>query len=76
MVIVKRGISLIQKNQADSIKLIDSLDNARQAYLEQRARGAYLATILQPGASFALPEAAQCQEPGKNEIVLLNNQLK
>ncbi|KHJ34325.1 hypothetical protein EV44_g3371 [Erysiphe necator] len=76
LVMVKGGINLFQKNQADRIKLIDPFHNAKRTYLEQRACGAYLATICQPEASYSLSIAAQCQEPGINEISLLNKQLK
>lgn len=48
----------------------------KQAYLEQRARGAYIATICQPEAAFDLSVAAQYQNPGTDEIKALNKRLQ
>lgn len=56
--------------------MIDLSNDFKKAYIEQRARGAYVATICQPEASFALSIAAQCQNPGKYEVIMLNKQLK
>ena len=44
--------------------------------MEQRARGAYIATVCQPEAAFDLSTAAQYQEPGRDEIRALNTRLK
>ena len=42
----------------------------------QRARGAYLATVSQPEASFDLSFAAQTVNPGKDDIKLLNKRIQ
>lgn len=44
-------------------------------YVQQRARGAYVATICQPEASFDLASAAQAAEPLKEEILRLNKRI-
>jgi hypothetical protein len=61
-------ICLQQKGQGEKITMIDpkSHDFA-QKYLEQRARGAYLASICQPEASFDLSVAAQAQTPDEDD---------
>jgi hypothetical protein len=47
-----------------------------QSYIEQRARGAYIASICQPEATFDLSVAAQHQEPEKSDIAALNKRLE
>jgi hypothetical protein len=70
-------INMIPKDQGKRLELVDfSSSSANQAYLEQRARGAYIATICQPEAAFDLSTATQHQEPGKDEIKALNTRLK
>jgi len=50
--------------------------NRGQQYVEQRARGAYLATICQPEATFGYSVAAQTQtEPSDDDVDKLNNWL-
>ncbi|EFQ88793.1 hypothetical protein PTT_15200, partial [Pyrenophora teres f. teres 0-1] len=46
-----------------------------KSYVQQRARGAYIATICQPEASFDLAAAAQATEPTKEEISRLNKRI-
>ena len=70
-------MSLRQKKQGKKIKLIDiDASDARQRYIEQRARGAYVASICQPEAAFDLSVAAQHQEPTKDDVMALNKRLK
>ena len=70
------GIKLVQKGQGDRIELIDyKSDSFKQDYLEQRARGAYIATICQPEAAFDLSVAAQHQEPTEADVKALNKRL-
>jgi reverse transcriptase-like protein len=72
-------VALVQKEQGKRLRLIDpNSDEAevKQAYLEQRARGAYIGTICQPEAAFDLSVAAQHQSPGKEEIKALNRRLQ
>jgi hypothetical protein len=70
-------IILVQKGQGKKLQLVDIKSDTRtEEYREQRARGAYLATICQPEASFDLSVAAQYQEPSDEEIKVLNKRLK
>jgi hypothetical protein len=78
-VLVQDGntMSLRQKEQGKKIKLIDiDAPDARQKYVEQRARGAYIASICQPEAAFDLSVAAQHQKPTKEDVIALNKRLK
>ena len=71
------NITLVQKDQGDRIKLINpKSESFKQAYVEQRACGAYIATICQPEAAFDLSVAAQHQEPTHLEVKALNKQLE
>jgi hypothetical protein len=71
------ALNLGQKGQGGKIKLVDirSHDRAQQ-YMEQRARGAYIASTCQPEASFDLSVAAQAQQPSDEDIKALNKRLK
>ncbi|KAI2634266.1 hypothetical protein GGS26DRAFT_40826 [Hypomontagnella submonticulosa] len=70
-------VHLHQKEQGKKIELVKvDDDDAAQQYIQQRARGAYIATICQPEATFDLSEAAQHKEPGKKEIIRLNKRLQ
>ena len=70
-------LSLTQKGQGGKIKLVEihASDRAQQ-YMEQRARGAYIASTCQPEASFDLSVAAQAQHPSDEDIKALNKRLK
>jgi hypothetical protein len=54
---------------------IDAPD-ARQKYVEQRARETYIASICQSEAAFDLSVAAQHQKPIKEDVIALNKRLK
>jgi hypothetical protein len=70
-------MSLRQKKQDKKIKLIDvNAPDAKQRYVEQRARGTYIASIYQSKAAFDLSITAQYQEPIKENMVVLNKRLK
>ena len=69
-------MTIRQKGQGDKINIIDLSDaSGTKQYVEQRARGAYIASICQPEASFDLSIAAQHQNPTKDEIEALNKRL-
>jgi len=71
------SISLRQKEQGKKIKSIDvNSEDLHQSYVEQRARGAYIASICQPEATFDLSVAAQHQEPSKDDAIALNKRLQ
>lgn len=70
-------ISLYQKEQGKKIQVIDmQTEDFRQSYVEQRARGAYIASICQPEAAFDLSVAAQHQEPEQSDVTALNKRLQ
>jgi len=72
VVTIKHGtITLRQKRQGE--KLEPAKD--KKTYIQQRARGAYIATICQPEASFDLAAAAQATNPSKEEVSRLNKRL-
>ena len=48
----------------------------KEQYLAQRARGAYIASVCQPEASFDLSRAAQTVEFSADDIALLNKRLQ
>jgi hypothetical protein len=68
-------MTLQQKEQGKKIQLIDNTTDFRQSYVEQHARGAYIASICQPEATFDLSVAAQHQEPAESDITVLNKRL-
>ncbi|KAI0992123.1 hypothetical protein K3495_g16063 [Podosphaera aphanis] len=49
--------------QIKKIQLLDTSSFTRGRYIAQRARGAYIATVSQPQASFSLSHAAQVIRP-------------
>ena len=63
---------LQQKNQGEKLELATDT----KTYTQQRARGAYIASICQPEASFDLSAAAQHKEPTKEDITTLNRRIK
>jgi hypothetical protein len=48
----------------------------KEQYVTQRARGAYIASVCQPEASFDLSFAAQTTNPDENDIKALNKRLQ
>jgi hypothetical protein len=69
-------VEIRQKEQARKLKLVDAKsENFKHEYMEQRARGAYIATICQPEAAFDLSVAAQHQNPTESEATALNKRL-
>ena len=73
----KDSIMLVQKGQGSKILPIDAKsDNRTSQYREQRARGAYVATICQPEAIFDLSVAAQHQDPSDEDVKALNKRLE
>lgn len=63
-----------QPQQALNIALVKKeLSNVE--YIKQRARGAYISSMSQPGASFALSKAAQTTQPNDNNVNYINRYL-
>lgn len=84
-------ITLTQKKQCQNLTLVNvkefinttsSRGNVRIAltpkdqYIAQRARGAYIASVCQPEASFDLSYAAQVINPDEKDAKLLNKRLQ
>lgn len=67
-------LKLSQERQCEKIKLVNikTSKDLKTPYVEQRARGAYVATVSQPETAFALSKAAQATNPGKEEAAYLN----
>jgi hypothetical protein len=71
------AITLRQKGQAKKLRLVDiNALEAKQQYVEQRARGAYIASICQPEACFDLSSAAQHQDPTPEDMKALNRRIQ
>jgi hypothetical protein len=69
----KSVILLTQKGQAKNLCTVDpNAEDAAQKYIEQRARGAYIASVCQPEAAFDLSTAAQVVSPSYDDIKALN----
>ncbi|KAI0993306.1 hypothetical protein K3495_g14878, partial [Podosphaera aphanis] len=69
------NICITQKKQLEKIKLLGK-DFTNEEYIAQRARGAYIATVSQPEASFCLSYAAQITNPTYDDAQFLNRCLK
>lgn len=68
---------LLQKDQGKKLQLVNAKeDDYQQQYLEQRARGAYIASTCQPEASYDLSVAAQHQSPTEDDIRALNKRIE
>jgi hypothetical protein len=71
------SIRLHQKKQGEKLKLVErGSTTLKQQYIEQRARGAYIASICQPEATFDLSTAAQHKDPGDDDVTSLNKRLE
>ncbi|KYK57237.1 hypothetical protein DCS_04244 [Drechmeria coniospora] len=70
-------INTRQKGQANNLQLVDADNPDRnQQYIQQRARGAYLASICQPEAATDYSVAAQAQLPTDSDIIALNKRIQ
>jgi Reverse transcriptase (RNA-dependent DNA polymerase) len=70
-------ITVTQKGQAEKLKAVDfKSPTFKQDYAQQRARGAYLVTMCQPEAAFALSVAAQVTDPKEEDVKSLNTVLQ
>jgi len=76
------SMDLRQNGQGKKLEIVptttkeDGDEEQKQEYMRQRARGAYIATICQPEASFDLSIAAQHQNPLKTNITALNKRIE
>ena len=69
-------IQCTQKGQGRRLSTIKQSSSMKKDYVEQRARGAYLATICQPEATFDLSVAAQTTDPSPDDVKMLNKRLE
>jgi hypothetical protein len=67
--------STLRLKQKDQDLKLETATN-RPTYIQQRARGAYIATTCQPMASFDLSVAAQILDPEKKDIAKLNKRIE
>jgi hypothetical protein len=66
-------VTLLQRGQAALLRTINpQAPDAAQQYVEQRARGAYIASVCQPEAVFDMSIAAQTTDPSPADIKALN----
>lgn len=73
------GILPVTNYDADSISsrgITRTKLSPKEQYLAQRARGAYIASVCQPEASFHLFQAAQTAEFSPHDIAMLNKRLQ
>jgi hypothetical protein len=84
------AITLTQERQCKSLRLVSSKPatttssrgtirselSPKDQYVAQRARGAYIASVSQPEASFDLSFAAQMSNPDQLDIKALNKRLQ
>ncbi|KAI0398644.1 hypothetical protein F4802DRAFT_611456 [Xylaria palmicola] len=71
------NITLTQKGQAKDLEEIDPrTEGFAQAYVSQRARGAYISSVCQPEAAYDLAVAAQVTEPQSHDVEALNKRIK
>ena len=70
-------LGLRSKGQGQKLDCIDlKAPDRAQRYLEQRASGAYLASLCQPEAAFDLSVAAQAQDAEDEDYKRLNERVK
>lgn len=68
---IKGGLAITQKKQIKKIQLLEKTFT-KEDDVQQCARGAYIATVSQPQAAFALSYAAQITEPTSDDADFLN----
>lgn len=69
------GLQITQMKHISKIKPLNK-DFTKKDYVKLRALGAYIATVSQPEAAFALSYAAQITEPSWDDAELLNRCIK
>jgi len=71
------AVEIQQKEQGKKLKPINfKSKDSKHEYMEQRACGAYIATICQPEAAFDLSVAAQHQNPTEADTSALNKRIE
>ena len=71
------SMRLCQKKQGERLRLVSNDPTiSKQQYVEQRARGAYIASICQPEAAYDMSAAAQNKDIDDDAITRLNKRLR
>jgi hypothetical protein len=73
------NLQLVQLEATDLVGIRGSIRkavSAKDQFIAQRARGAYIATVSQPEAAFDLSFAAQVIQPGEDQIKQLNKRIQ
>ncbi len=84
------GITLTQERQCGNLGLVSTKStnttssrgtvrenlSTKEQYIAQRARGAYIASVCQPEATFDLSTAAQAINPDEKDVKALNKRLQ
>jgi hypothetical protein len=84
------GITLTQERQCKNLRTVSNKNTTttsirgavrknlsiKDQYIAQRARGAYIASVCQPEASYDLSVAAQAVEPSENDVKTLNKRVQ
>ncbi|KAI0995639.1 hypothetical protein K3495_g12541 [Podosphaera aphanis] len=68
---IKGRLAITQEKQIKKIQMLHKTF-IKEDYVQQRARGTYIATVSQPQAAFALSYASQVIEPTSNDAGFLN----
>jgi hypothetical protein len=71
-----RAVSLETTDLTSARGVVRKQIPTKEQYVAQRARGAYVATVCQPEATFDLSTAAQVTEPTNDDIKKLNKRLE
>jgi hypothetical protein len=85
-----RSITLTQVRQCQNLKVVSNNNTTttssrgavrqnlsiKDQYIAQRARGAYIASVCQPEASYDLSVAAQAVDPTENDVKALNKRIQ
>lgn len=70
------NLNVIQNGQGRRLELVDyNTPNFKNDYIVQRARGAYIASVYQPEATYDLSVAAQHKEPSTEDVKKPNKRL-
>ncbi|KAI0999169.1 hypothetical protein K3495_g9027 [Podosphaera aphanis] len=70
------SVKVVQKGQAEKLATVEKCKNQADQFTKQRVRGAYLASICQPEATFDYSVAAQTQNPTNDDIEKLNKRIQ
>ena len=67
----EKGVYII--SQKEHIQKLATDDICKDAYISERARGAYIAAVSRPDLTFGFAYASHFQDPGATEVKFLNS---